>query len=282
MPFHWPLPRGWRVSLIFGLFLSITFISAFVGILVFGVYSELDNLHPSIVRLLPAGHSICKSSPVFESETCLARIDKEGDENSQDLSHPTTWRYKYGRDDRNEGLSEDQCMLSFPGLFEDVHRAVTFRKTQLITSTELRNIKLSPGMARAMIFDGEVRNNSLWLIWAKLTESALRCWSQLQTWPEKDHSHSSIHTSVNLQHSQPSRTSKYRVRVYYRRHGRWPNDTNLGTCAPSRRWETLVNARLVSRSHPSFYTRSHFWLVRSANHITSQWSLEVSLINTNK
>lgn len=201
----WARLRGWRLSLLSGLFLSISFISIFIVILVYGVNSDLDNIHPSIVRLLPAGHSICKSSPIFESETCLDLVEKKLEESSESQKLQN-WQYQYGRDDKNEGLDEEQCILAFPGLFEDVHRAVTHRKDNPITSGDLDNMKLYPGMARAMIFNGEVRTYApVSLVTPEnLQESALCHCSKLhgQRPPEKDYRHSFIYTSVDFQLSE--------------------------------------------------------------------------------
>lgn len=103
---------------------------------------------------------MCKSSPVFESEICLNLAEAKLEEKTQEIQSLQTWQYQYGRDDKNEALNEEQCILAFPGLFEDIHRAMNFRNGKSITSDELENIMIYPGMARAMIFNGEVKRNS--------------------------------------------------------------------------------------------------------------------------
>jgi hypothetical protein len=118
----------------------------------FGMNSDLDNVPQILTQLIPAGHCTCQTSTSFNCTTCLdcpsvavAPVPLSG------------WTYQYGRDDRNQGLDEDQCRASFPGLYEDIHRAVHYwHGKDNISSASLQDIYLRNGMARAMIVDGEL------------------------------------------------------------------------------------------------------------------------------
>ncbi len=118
----------------------------------FGMNSDLDNVPPILTQLIPAGHCACQTSTSFNCTTCLDRPSVA----IPPLSS-SRWTYQYGRDDRNHGLDEDQCRASFPGLYEDIHRAVHYwHRKDNISSASLQGIPLRNGMARAMIVDGEL------------------------------------------------------------------------------------------------------------------------------
>ena len=65
-----------------------------------------------------------------------------------------TWNYM--RDRNNLLLNRDQCQLAFPGLFEEVDRAVGSRRHNRISLGELDAIEPKNGYVRAMIYDQEV------------------------------------------------------------------------------------------------------------------------------
>ena len=140
------------------------FSSGLLGVIVLMVYgtrSDFDHLHPAIKKLLPAGHCLCQSSPVFECTTCLdlaEATDASGwpDHVPNTTDSLSTWKYTYGRDDVDEALHPALCDAAFPGLFEDIDRAVKLRKDDPITPEHLANMKMYNGMGRAMIYDGEV------------------------------------------------------------------------------------------------------------------------------
>ena len=118
----------------------------------FAMNSDLDNVPSILTQLTPAGHCACQTSTTFN---CTAALDHRPE---VDVSPPLSyWTYQYRRDNRNQGLSEDQCIASFPGLYEDVHRAVRYwYEKDNITSPALQGIPLRNGMVRAMIIDGEL------------------------------------------------------------------------------------------------------------------------------
>ncbi|QSZ37094.1 hypothetical protein DSL72_009186 [Monilinia vaccinii-corymbosi] len=62
-----------------------------------------------------------------------------------------TWNYT--RDYRTLGLTQRQCDLAFPGLFEEVERPVELRKEEKVMRKELDDTPKLNGFIRAMIFD---------------------------------------------------------------------------------------------------------------------------------
>jgi hypothetical protein len=137
----------------------VTSVSIFIVLLLYVSKSDDPELLPFLKELIPAGHCLCESSTNFECATCLdcaitgssVYLNKSG----SDIS----WRYQYGRDDRKQGLDAEQCNAAFPGLFEDIFRAGRLWRKRPITAQEVALIKLSYGMVRAMIYDGEVISN---------------------------------------------------------------------------------------------------------------------------
>ena len=108
-------------------------------------------------ELLPAGHCLCHSSITFECQTCLDCMTGDVKEENGDSTRLGEWKFDYRRDGAEEGLSEAQCMKAFPGLFEDVGRAVRRRDGKRIEIAELERMKMYTGMVRAMIHGNEVR-----------------------------------------------------------------------------------------------------------------------------
>lgn len=68
------------------------------------------------------------------------------------------WQFKYKRDGRNYGLSEDHCKIAFPGLFKEIDRAVKYRKDVIgnITPDELEVAWRGDGIVRAMIHENQL------------------------------------------------------------------------------------------------------------------------------
>ena len=144
-----------RRRLQFVLFL-VTSVSIFFALVLYVSKSDDPELLPFLKELIPAGHCLCESSTSFECATCLdCTVHGSGvpQNNSKAI---VGWRYQYGRNDGDQGLDVAQCKAAFPGLFEDLDRAGRFRHGRPITAKEMASIKLSYGMARAMIYDGEV------------------------------------------------------------------------------------------------------------------------------
>ncbi|EDO00819.1 hypothetical protein SS1G_03293 [Sclerotinia sclerotiorum 1980 UF-70] len=65
-----------------------------------------------------------------------------------------TWNYT--RDYRNLFLSQKQCDVAFPGLFEEVERPVRLRRNKKISRKELDDTPALNGFIRAMIFDQQL------------------------------------------------------------------------------------------------------------------------------
>ncbi|KAA8567751.1 hypothetical protein EYC84_008219 [Monilinia fructicola] len=62
----------------------------------------------------------------------------------------------YTRDYRNLVLTQRQCDLAFPGLFEEVERPVQLRREKKVTRRELDETPRLNGFIRAMIFDQQL------------------------------------------------------------------------------------------------------------------------------
>ncbi|KAG5291388.1 DUF821 domain-containing protein [Histoplasma ohiense] len=145
------LRQKWYTRVVLSCF--VVLFGAFVFTTWFGMNSDQDNVHPIITQLIPAGHCTCEYSSTFNCTSCLAPIDYP----IRTMPEPQQWVFQYGRDDRNEGLSGNQCRAAFPGLFEDVNRAVKYWKhLGGLTEKQLNMINLRNGMARGMINGGEL------------------------------------------------------------------------------------------------------------------------------
>lgn len=68
------------------------------------------------------------------------------------------WQFKYKRDGRNFGLSEEHCKVAFPGLFKEIDRAVKHRKDVVgkVTPDELEVGWRGDGIVRAMIYENQL------------------------------------------------------------------------------------------------------------------------------
>ena len=136
--------------------ISLCFPAALIWTLWYAINSDKDDIHPILNQLIPAGHCACETATVFECSSCLAPQTCAAN-TSAHYVRPTIWEYQYGRDDRNEGLTDSQCTVAFPGLFEDVDRASKhWQGDGNFTSSDLDSIRLVYGMARAMIHNGEL------------------------------------------------------------------------------------------------------------------------------
>lgn len=74
-----------------------------------------------------------------------------------DRRHDFDGKWIYSRDRNNIMLDDRQCTLAFPGLFEEIERAVGTRREKHIEVEELDAIEPKNGFVRAMIYDQEVR-----------------------------------------------------------------------------------------------------------------------------
>ena len=156
MTFRCPVRIG--LALVFGT------IAIFVIAIIRGTKSEDAEAYQMLKGLLPAGNCLCRTSTTFE---CAACLDCAGSiaQKPEELQAQSNWTFIFGRDDKNEGLNEAQCAASFPGLFEDIRRAVDLRKDNPVTLEELDAINIhngnSLGIVRAKIHDGEVCCNRI-------------------------------------------------------------------------------------------------------------------------
>ncbi|OAX81692.1 hypothetical protein ACJ72_03962 [Emergomyces africanus] len=131
----------------------VVLFGAFMFTMWFGMNSDKDNIHPVITQLIPAGHCTCEHSTTFNCSSCLVPFGYPIGA-TPDL---TQWRFHYDRDKSNECLNRSQCRAAFPGLFEDVNRAEQFWNSRGgITRKQLDKINLRKGMARGMIYAGEL------------------------------------------------------------------------------------------------------------------------------
>ncbi|MGI4812604.1 MAG: glycosyl transferase family 90 [Janthinobacterium lividum] len=124
--------------------------------------SDQDNVPAILNQLIPAGHATCKTSTVFECSSCLT-CDRTVNSSLIHETSPNTapqWTWQYPRDAENEILSQPQCDQSFPGLFQDIDRAVTFWKAEGgITPQHLDDMRMKNGMARV-----KIQNKQLYII----------------------------------------------------------------------------------------------------------------------
>jgi hypothetical protein len=141
------------------LLVSITFsILYLVYAIISGTRSDSGEVFTVVRKLFPAGTCLCESSATFRCGEVLEELSRVS--NYQDVSDTeeasSEWEFQYGRDDQNVGLTVEQCSSSFPGLFEDINRAVRSYRGEPVCEAQLNAIKLDRGMARAMIFEGKV------------------------------------------------------------------------------------------------------------------------------
>lgn len=135
----------------------LAFLSLGIPVLVlwtfwYAINSDKDDISPILTQLIPAGHCACQTATTFECTSCL-----EPQIIDTNTTEPQPWQFKYGRDDRDAGLGETDCLASFPGLFEDVDRGTRYwRENGNIPTTTLDEVELKHGMTRAMIHDGNL------------------------------------------------------------------------------------------------------------------------------
>lgn len=116
--------------------------------------TDRNYIHPLLTQLIPAGHCACLTSTSFQCSSCLTCSQTSL---LQQLPPSSNWKFQYDRDAGNEALDREQCKTAFPGLFEDVFRAVNFWRLHGALATEdLDWIHLEYGMARAFIYRGEL------------------------------------------------------------------------------------------------------------------------------
>jgi hypothetical protein len=108
-------------------------------------------------KLMPAGTCLCEFSAQFNCGDVLSVLEeKENGKGSEEEEEEEEWRFVYERDGGDFGLEEGQCDVAFPGLFEDVKRAVKQNDKKNIEKDELDDVIFERGMVRAMIYDRKV------------------------------------------------------------------------------------------------------------------------------
>ncbi|KAF2202909.1 hypothetical protein GQ43DRAFT_470479 [Delitschia confertaspora ATCC 74209] len=155
-------------ALAYFVLIASTTVVVLICTIVYGTRTENHTL-PSLIReVLPAGRCLCEYSATFQCDTCL---DCAANQTfiSTTPKVDRKWSFRYTRDASNYGLDEEQCQASFPGLFEDISRAVKLRKKNHVKEQDLASFELTKGMVRAMIFDRE-----LYILQTKLVDSTNR------------------------------------------------------------------------------------------------------------
>ena len=151
--------RRSRLSfIILTLIISVSSITCLIVKIVSGTRSNSPEMSEFVRKLLPAGTCLCESSTTFDcaySLEALSTLPSVGDADKSPTLDPD-WRFDFDRDGQNLGLTLTQCETAFPGLFEDVIRAVDVRWENPISDEELDDIELGHGMVRATIFEGKV------------------------------------------------------------------------------------------------------------------------------
>ena len=149
-----------RPGFIIALLAQLVFIASLVRAIINATHSDGD-ISEFVRKLLPAGNCLCESSTVFDCR--LSREDGHWNthmpETTNTGSSQGAWRFQHGRDDSDIGMSEDKCTAAFPGLFEEVYRAVGLRAEQQkkVSLADLDAITIERGRVRAMIINGTIR-----------------------------------------------------------------------------------------------------------------------------
>lgn len=153
----WRPPRRGLFSSL-PLLLTVCFCS-FVLVIWYGMNTDREYIHPLLNQLIPAGHCACQSATIFECSSCMSCVQSGGLlQQQQPPASSSNWRFRYEIDAGNEALDRNQCKTGFPGLFEDVDRAVKYWQLRgaPLNSADLDDIYLEYGMARAWISGGEL------------------------------------------------------------------------------------------------------------------------------
>lgn len=141
-----------RYGRILGL-LSFCFPAVLIYTFWYAINSDKDDVSPWLTQITPAGHCACQTATIFECSSCLEPAPAI----VGNLSKADHWEFKYGRDDRNLALTDNQCWAAFPGLFEDIKRGMRYWEANGgITAQALDAVDLVNGMTRGMIFDGQL------------------------------------------------------------------------------------------------------------------------------
>ena len=138
---------------------QLTLIASLIWAIILATHSD-DHLPELLRKLRPAGNCLCESSTVFDCGWTR-------DQHTSNISPETKttgateggWQFQHGRDDLDFAMSEYKCNAAFPGLFEEVHRAVGWRVEQgsNVSLAELDAMTIERGRVRVLIIDGQIR-----------------------------------------------------------------------------------------------------------------------------
>ena len=101
----------------------------------------------TLVQLYPSRNSLATFLESSKSPSDPHNVTNKGRFNG-------TWDFR--RDEKNYRLDDAECQHAFPGLFEEVDRAVQDRRNKPITFEELESIPRINGYVRGMIYEQEV------------------------------------------------------------------------------------------------------------------------------
>lgn len=149
-----------RIAILF--LLSVAALVLYLALAITHATTTATDVSDFVKKLLPAGNCLCQSSTVFDcrlSGLDLLRCSNGIPSDSMPDPNRGGWKYQHERDSINFGLSSEQCDIAFPGLFDEVHRAVDFRRDQgsNISLADLDAIEAGRGTTRALIANGKLR-----------------------------------------------------------------------------------------------------------------------------
>ena len=141
--------------------LPLTALAAFLIVAIIRATQSSTDISEFVKALLPAGNCLCQSSTIFDCR--LSRIDEHQGANGlhvePSISTEGNWQFQYERDAHNLGLNTEQCNIAFPGLFEEIHRAVDVRSERRsnVSAADLAAVEVGRGTTRALIVNGKLR-----------------------------------------------------------------------------------------------------------------------------
>jgi hypothetical protein len=148
-----------RLVIAVSAFLVLVYLFIFFGMR-YATSSADPDMSTFFKTMLPGGTSACDYSTNFQCESCLdCAANNAMPIPAQNHSRVTdkSWRFTFGRDDKNLALDDAQCDSAFPGLFEEPDRAMRFYKDKRIILEDVKSIPITgDGMVHAMIYDKEV------------------------------------------------------------------------------------------------------------------------------
>lgn len=148
-----------RVILSLTSLITIIGLSIFAGMLAFNhaKKSQDPEMSPFFKKLLPGGTSACEYESVFRCDACLDCAFANA--TAGPVAEPHNWEYQWPRDADDLGMSDEMCHAAFPGLFEDVIRAVRDRNGSNVTLDDLYDIEVTNGVVHAIVYDRRVTRN---------------------------------------------------------------------------------------------------------------------------